>query len=77
MSNVLNGAGIPFSYNTLMNESLITRARNLLAHTFLQSNSTHLMFIDADIGFNANDIISMINVDKDIICGIYPKKEIN
>ena len=77
VSNVLNGAGIPFSYNNLMNESLITRARNLLAHSFLSTNFSHLMFIDADIGFTANDIISMINADKDIICGIYPKKEIN
>jgi hypothetical protein len=77
VSNVLNGAGIPFSYNTLMTESLITRARNLLAHTFLSTNFSHLMFIDADIGFTATDIISMINADKDIICGIYPKKEIN
>jgi hypothetical protein len=35
------------------------------------------MFIDADIRFNANDVIPMIEADKDIICGIYPKKEIN
>lgn len=76
-SNVLNGAGIAFSYNHLMNESLITRARNLLAHNFLSSDFTHLMFIDADIGFHAQDIVSMVAADKDIICGIYPKKEIN
>jgi hypothetical protein len=77
VSNVLNGAGIPFTYSYLMNESLITRARNLLTHNFLDTDFSHLMFIDADIGFNATDIISMINTDKDIICGIYPKKEIN
>jgi hypothetical protein len=35
------------------------------------------MFIDADIKFNPQDIIKMIEADKDIICGIYPKKEIN
>jgi len=35
------------------------------------------MFIDADIGFNPADIIPMIHAEKDIICGIYPKKEIN
>jgi hypothetical protein len=34
------------------------------------------MFIDADIGFNPQDILRMINANKDIICGIYPKKEI-
>jgi hypothetical protein len=35
------------------------------------------MFIDADIGFNPTDILAMIDADKDIICGVYPKKEIN
>jgi hypothetical protein len=35
------------------------------------------MFIDADISFNPADIIRMIQADKDIICGLYPKKEIN
>jgi hypothetical protein len=35
------------------------------------------MFIDADIKFNPADILKMLEVDKDVICGIYPKKEIN
>ena len=35
------------------------------------------MFIDADIGFNPADIPPMVDADKDIICGMYPKKEIN
>ena len=69
--------GIAMQYAHMMNESLITRARNSLAKDFLASESTHLMFIDADIGFNAQDIIRMFHSDKDIICGIYPKKEIN
>lgn len=64
-----------FSY--MMNESLITRARNSLAYDFLETDATHMMFIDADIGFNPNDIPRMVHADKDIICGIYPKKEIN
>jgi len=59
------------------NESLITRARNRMAHDFLSTECTHLMFIDADIGFNAEDIIPMIEADKEIVCGIYPKKEID
>ena len=64
-------------YSFMQNESLITRGRNSLAHDFLDTDSTHLMFIDADIGFNPQDIVSMIDTDKDIICGVYPKKEIN
>jgi hypothetical protein len=65
-------------YAHMMNESLITRARNALVQDFLKyPEATHLMWIDADIGFNANDIISMVKKDVDIICGLYPKKEIN
>ena len=70
-------AQVPFQFAYMMNESLITRARNSLAHDFLQTDCSHLMFIDADIGFNPSDILKMINTNKDIICGIYPKKEIN
>jgi len=68
---------IQMYYSFMMNESLITRARNSMAYDFLKSEATHLMFIDADISFNPQDIPRMIQVDKDIICGLYPKKEIN
>jgi hypothetical protein len=69
--------GMKMYYAHMMNESLITRARNTLAYDFLDTDATHLMFIDADITFNPADIISMVKADKDIICGLYPKKEIN
>lgn len=66
----------------IFNESLITRARNYLADEFLRSDCTHMMFIDADIGFNPNDVITLLALadpesDKDIICGPYPKKVIS
>lgn len=64
-------------YSYMQNESLITRGRNSLVHDFLDTDATHLMFIDADIAFNPRDIVSMIEADKEIICGIYPKKEID
>ena len=70
-------AGIQMYYSFMMNESLITRARNSMAYDFLKSDATHLMFIDADIAFNPADIPKMVDADKDIICGVYPKKEIN
>jgi hypothetical protein len=77
MVSVFTQARVPFQYSYMMNESLITRARNSLAHDFLATECTHMMFIDADIGFNPTDILHMINANKDIICGIYPKKEID
>lgn len=71
--------GIEVKFYFLFNESLITRARNYCADEFLRSGCTHLMFIDSDIGFNANDIIAMLALqddesEYDILCGPYPKK---
>jgi hypothetical protein len=63
----------------IFNESLITRARNYLVDEFLRSGYTHLMFIDSDIGFDPNDVITLAALaepgsNKDIVCGPYPKK---
>lgn len=69
--------GIKIGYFTRSNESLITRARNDLTATFLTTPATHLMFIDADINFNASDVFKMITAGKDIITGAYPTKTIN
>jgi hypothetical protein len=77
MVGVCSQNNIELYYSFMMNESLITRARNSMAYDFLESGATHLMFIDADISFNPQDIPMMLKADKDIICGLYPKKEIN
>ncbi len=74
--------GIQVRFYFLFNESLITRARNYCADEFLRSGDTHLMFIDSDIGFNANDVIALMALQSqnpdddqyDIIAGPYPKK---
>jgi len=77
MTNVMKNCGWDMSFSSMFNESLIQRGRNALVHQFLKTPCTHLLFIDADIKFDANDIPPMIHADKGIICGIYPKKEIN
>lgn len=75
--NVAMTSKTPFTYSFRYNEALITKARDSLASEFMQTNCSHLMFIDADIGFEANDILSMVDADKDVICGIYPRKGID
>jgi hypothetical protein len=77
LNNLLRDNNIESMMSFMFNESLITRGRNALAHAFMKSNATHLMFIDADIHFNPADFLKMLEADKDVICGIYPKKEIN
>ena len=69
--------GIEVSMAFIYNDSLVTSARNKLATIFINHDFTHLMFIDADIGFNAQDVVSLIQADKDVIAGVYPKKRID
>ena len=59
------------------NESLITKARNILVEGFIKSDATHMLFLDADLGFDPDDVIRMIQANKDLIGGQYAKKKIN
>lgn len=68
--------GIGHTIQFMYNESLIPRARNKLADMFLQSGSTDLMFIDADIEFAASDVILLMHYNKSVIGGSYPLKSI-
>jgi hypothetical protein len=63
-----------FQIDTLSNESNVNRARNSCAAKFLSGDATHLMFVDADIQFRAEDIVKLVAHDKDIVGGIYPQK---
>lgn len=65
------------NYIFLENESLIPRGRNSLTHEFLKSEFTHIMFIDADIEFESWSIRKLLSHDKDVVCGLYPKKYLN
>jgi len=68
---------VSVTFYTIPFESLIPRARNVCAAAFYKSDCTHMIFIDADIAFNADDVIRMIEYDKNVICGAYPKKALN
>lgn len=75
--------GIELKIFYMFNESLIQRARNYVVDTFLESGCTHLMFIDADIGFNANDVLALLGIqisnptEFQIMAAPYPKKTIS
>jgi hypothetical protein len=77
LQNVMNKYGVETKFSFLFNESLITRARNYLVDEFLRSGYTHMLFIDADVHFNAQDVVALLALDKDVIGGPYPKKTIN
>lgn len=69
--------GIEVQYRDMYNNSLVTEARDLFTQMFLNSGCDYLFFIDADQSFKPEDVLRMIEEDKDIIGGVVPKKRIN
>lgn len=59
-------------------DSLITRSRNSIVAAFLDMPAaTHLMFIDADISFEAEAVERMLAFDEEVVAGMYPLKVIH
>ena len=74
-ANTARQLGIDWTLETMVNESLISRARNTLTAKFLeQPESTHLFFVDADIGWEPWHLLVLLNRDVDVIGGLYPMK---
>ena len=76
-ANTARQLGLNWTVETMTNESLISRARNTLVAKFLQNpQSTHLMFIDADIGWEPWHLLVLLDRDVDVIGGLYPMKSL-
>jgi hypothetical protein len=74
-ANTARQLGIDWTLETMVNESLISRARNTLTAKFLlQEGATHLFFVDADIGWEPWHLLVLLNRDVDVIGGLYPMK---
>jgi hypothetical protein len=60
----------------LNGDSLICRARSRCATQFLSDprEFTHMIFIDADTVFEANDVLKFLYSDEDLLVGAVPKK---
>jgi hypothetical protein len=60
-----------------MKSPLIHQARNYLSSVFLDSDFTHLLFIDSDVEFEPEAILRMLVAKKDIICTPYRVKSMD
>ena len=67
---------IPIMFQ-VMKSSLVTQGRQLCVASFLQSDCTHLLFIDSDISFSYKSIERLIAYDKDIALIPYPIKSMD
>jgi hypothetical protein len=59
-------------------DALITRARqDLVAHFLEIPTSTHLLFIDADISFDTEQVFRLLDFNEDMAAAVYPTKKID
>lgn len=70
----LQAAGFDVELAMLMGDCHVDDARNRLVRDFLASDCQDLVFIDADVGFQTADLICLLNHDRDVVGGAYPKK---
>lgn len=69
--------GIELYLDTTENESLITRGRNISIARFLyKSNADFFIFIDADVHFQAESLLRLIESGHEVSVACYPKKVI-
>ena len=52
----------------------VSRARNILTANFLETDCTHLLFVDADIAFSPADIARISSHAEPVVGGLYPLK---
>ena len=73
--HALKAADMPATVEILEEHCHVDDSRNLLVRDFLESDCTDLVFLDADIGWNAADLVRLLRVDRNIVGGVYPLKQ--
>lgn len=73
----LTKSGIPVDLCHVADHCHVDDARNAMVRQFLMSRASHLVFIDNDVGFDAESLLRLANfpAEYDMVAGVYPLKE--
>jgi len=74
LAEVFRAADVPFKTYMLGGESLVDRARNDCVAEFLESDCSHLFFVDSDLSFAPQDAFDMLAAGLDLVLAPYRKK---
>ena len=74
-AQALERAGIPTELCLMEGNPDIGDARNELVGEFLKTDCTDLVFIDADLYWEAKDLVHLVQYDRDVVAGVYPTKD--
>lgn len=71
---LLAGYGIPILSRIVASGSLLVAERNRLLQAFWESDCTHILFIDSDLGWPAECVKSLLDKNEDFVAGCYPAR---
>ena len=74
-ASLLESKGIRVSMRIEPNGSLLVATRNRLTEAFWQSDATHMLCVDNDLGWPAEAVLAMLNADKEFVAGVYPSRK--
>lgn len=61
-------------YNITTSGSLLVAERNKILKNFIDSDCTHILMVDSDLGWPAQAVLALINHDVDFVAGVYPAR---
>lgn len=76
--NAAPAMGLRFSFSEFDYADIVTSRNTLLSNFFYNmTNCSHLLFIDADMGFPSKLIGEMVALQEDVVGVVYPKRSID
>lgn len=67
--------GIGVQASVMGNGAFIEMARNIFVKAFLQTDCTHLFFIDSDLKWESRAFVGLIESDRDVCAGLYRRRQ--
>jgi FkbM family methyltransferase len=62
-------------FRQTVGDSPVGRSRNLLTADFLETDCSHLLFIDCDLVFSGDHVAHIVSHPEEVVGGLYPKKQ--
>jgi hypothetical protein len=72
---LLSNSGYKVSHDIMSSNSLIPLARNIMVQDFLDSGAHTLLFIDADLSWEPQAALRLVQNPHDVVSGAYPCKD--
>jgi len=72
--HLLKTNGVKVTIRLALSGSLLVAERNRIIQEFWESDCTHLLCIDSDLGWPEQAVLAMLDANKEFVGGVYPAR---